>query len=1312
MAKQELLLAIKERNHDSFVSLLKQHGNKRNPLDLGEVVNELSHGQLETVWGTLHSWANEQITKLVGGDSNSLQESQKDDDPKDAPQSKVLQVQMPDDGSQPSQAEAQVNVSQPGAEDPVSQPSQPAAQDPVSQPSQPEGQNLVSQPSQPDTQGGEQIVKEVVEGENNLQANVVEPYNEGILLGVLEFASIYLGTIKGHEAFIPDKLLELAVLLHGMVIVLEGKVQAGVISMCELWWLQELEEREHLIHNVFQILIESSLAKTGRKKDVVCVYNVRGALQVVEFNEPFVELLIACAACPLYLSCDEGLKFLSELFSWQALVPRLHRSIKSVLPGCTRNQSAKYAEVYFRAWKKSDGEVKQMIEENCIQDLMYAAVHVDPLTGWLSANLHHLLHHIHRHKRHHLVEKTILSLYNPFLWRSLKAANGYVRMNATGLLCDAFPLSDSTCSLEEREELLEKQYQTIIMLLTDPCHLVRITAVKGTCSILNNYWLMIPSQIIKTIFQKLLSDLLCDASSAEVRTQVVKGLTLLLDNNDAVPFLKEVIPRISDSFDDISTCVRIAFVNLLLKIKALKIIKYWSVVPVNHLLHRLEDDVPAVCKLLTQLLLSSFHPTQREDQELLQRCLALLEENRGAARRFYQYASRTLDLPSTVHFILLIWRCFRNFILSKQSQDAATEEGHNDCGDANTGSPASSGRGAPKGGTSNRTRPQSTRGPNIRTENEENRDSGNKRSDDADDDESSPLDNPVVIGGLLDTIVILWSTNAHRLAQPQNIKYLEALRVRISKSMPLFFKVFKDNNDVSQTLLYLSSFLPKSLVPTLVGHCLSRLRSLQQDEDNEDCYVTYINALCNWNRVDDVLELATDWLVEGFNTALISSSKERRRSGRGVRFHETYTAQPLLALQLIRHILQHPLNKLAALTKNRPLVVELAESISTVKDLIGERLNHGEELSSLCSDTFLCHCWAQYLSLIAVLHNPPKESPAECNAASEDEEEEEEVNTTFDSCIHILDCWDWANRVLVPVLSIEETGGKRKLRAGEDAIKIAIQALNNLLTTSNNLIIIGAADSSFVIKLCSFTDDLLKSDVCESFWDKSLLIALEGYQYLQVYEDPNDAIGSDVVTPVDLVNSCITSISECLQNDKILPKEADNLDKTLGMVLTTLCQKRRATQDEIFQHIAGTVVDHLSCNADKMKGVDREVKTVKEMGTCISLLIGVCQTRIKLSSALMEALAGFLTDSVMDTISLLVITHLLKVLYQDSGKISQYSLKKAVSGVDNIFCRIIFPVGLDESREGGSDAGINIYEEYAKTTKEILEDLKSSMGII
>lgn len=60
-----------------------------------------------------------------------------------------------------------------------------------------------------------------------------------------------------------------------------------------------------------------------------------------------------------------------------------------------------------------------------------------------------------------------------------------------------------------------------------------------------------------------------------------------------------------------------------------------------------------------------------------------------------------------------------------------------------------------------------------------------------DDVDGSPLDNPDVVGGLLDILVILWTTNAHRLALPQNLKYLDALRTRISRSMPLFFKVFK-----------------------------------------------------------------------------------------------------------------------------------------------------------------------------------------------------------------------------------------------------------------------------------------------------------------------------------------------------------------------------------------------------------------------------------------------------------------------------------------------------------------------------------------
>lgn len=51
-------------------------------------------------------------------------------------------------------------------------------------------------------------------------------------------------------------------------------------------------------------------------------------------------------------------------------------------------------------------------------------------------------------------------------------------MNATGLLCDAFPMMDYTVSQEEQGDFLEKQYHTLKTMLLDPCHLVRITAIK------------------------------------------------------------------------------------------------------------------------------------------------------------------------------------------------------------------------------------------------------------------------------------------------------------------------------------------------------------------------------------------------------------------------------------------------------------------------------------------------------------------------------------------------------------------------------------------------------------------------------------------------------------------------------------------------------------------------------------------------------------------------------------------------------------------------------------------------------------------
>ena len=54
-------------------------------------------------------------------------------------------------------------------------------------------------------------------------------------------------------------------------------------------------------------------------------------------------------------------------------------------------------------------------------------------------------------------------LYNPFLWRSLKVANVYVRANAATLFLDAFPLQDPDWSREEIDAVMQKQFDAMMV---------------------------------------------------------------------------------------------------------------------------------------------------------------------------------------------------------------------------------------------------------------------------------------------------------------------------------------------------------------------------------------------------------------------------------------------------------------------------------------------------------------------------------------------------------------------------------------------------------------------------------------------------------------------------------------------------------------------------------------------------------------------------------------------------------------------------------------------------------------------------------
>lgn len=94
------------------------------------------------------------------------------------------------------------------------------------------------------------------------------------------------------------------------------------------------------------------------------LWKINDALNTMDLISPskrdFVEMLASTASCPVFLRCDAGIKWLVKLFSWPSLIGPLHKEIRLAIPECTTAQSEKYGEIYFKAWKVSQGDVKKV----------------------------------------------------------------------------------------------------------------------------------------------------------------------------------------------------------------------------------------------------------------------------------------------------------------------------------------------------------------------------------------------------------------------------------------------------------------------------------------------------------------------------------------------------------------------------------------------------------------------------------------------------------------------------------------------------------------------------------------------------------------------------------------------------------------------------------------------------------------------------------------------------------------------------------------------------------------------------------------
>ncbi|EDO49585.1 predicted protein [Nematostella vectensis] len=907
-------------------------------------------------------------------------------------------------------------------------------------------------------------------------------------------ATVALCALSFDKPVVPGLFLETAVLLHGIMMCLpeeSQKLQTSIAQVCETWFLNDFEGKEELITNTLPFYVIRSLAK-GTASDVKHVWGLRQALLLIDFEDEsssslkqllhqcmihpiylrqeeasdvkhvwglrqalllidfedessssLKQLLHQCMIHPIYLRQEEGHRFLSFLFGMHPeLTKELHKTIKNQIPVCSVSALTSYGEIYFRAWRVAAEPYLGTLEKECIQDLMYAAVHAQRLGALsMSSRLRKVLGYFHQGTCEHLllscqgagtidfyirklvsiyilllyvlgyfhmqkkqkgVDEALVRLYQPILWRAFKVANPLVRANAAAILVDAFPLQNPDANNEEIDALLQKQFDLLQELLEDPSPIVRATGVHGVCRIAGVFWELIPVHTVKSLITRLITSVAFDATSSSVRVAVFQGLKFLVENHLSHPLLKNLLGSLRDLVHDTSEKVRAAFVDLLLLVKGMKAIKFWTIVPLDHLLARLEVESSApVMRKLVKLLMNSFHPLNKEPDVQVTRCSALWEANPMAARRFYQYAHLHAPIAATGKFILLLGRCLFQWAQSNANDTTVNGEDTAE----------------------------------------------NKENEGVDEASEAMLTIPDAdtIAGMLETIAISWAGIKDQLDKSANDSTKAKLVHLFAKALPRLLEP-AESARARTAIIFIAGNLPSSSLPNFSKKCLKTLSSLKEGVNNQE-FGPMLDCMCSWGKTALVLDMIATSLSENFaNHLLVPSGKEARTDSR------TCELEATVALDYLAWLLYEPVCRTAML-EYREKLKEISTSLKKVMEMIeSSRSSDRNEIYPKALET-LCHL--------------------EIHLSSKENKE-----TATDS-EPLTDLLMWSRRVLVPAWDIysssetsadalaETEGEKRQRDDDNETADMARQCLEIILSSCGEMVKLGVASEAMCDQLAS-----------------------------------------------------------------------------------------------------------------------------------------------------------------------------------------------------------------------------------------------------
>uniref|UniRef100_A0A8I5UU60 Non-SMC condensin II complex subunit G2 n=1 Tax=Pongo abelii TaxID=9601 RepID=A0A8I5UU60_PONAB len=686
---------------------------------------------------------------------------------------------------------------------------------------------------------GWQVVE--AQGEDNMETEHGSKMRKSIEI-IYAITSVILASVSViNESENYEALLECVIILNGILYALpesERKLQSSIQDLCVTWWEKGLPAKEDTGKTAFVMLLRRSLeTKTGA--DICRLWRIHQALYCFDYDleesGEIKDMLLECFININYIKKEEGRRFLSCLFNWNInFIKMIHGTIKNQLQGLQKSLMVYIAEIYFRAWKKASGKILETIENDCIQDFMFHGIHL-PRRSPVHSKVREVLSYFHHQKKvRQGVEEMLYRLYKPILWRGLKS------------------------------------------LLEDPYPMVRSTGILGVCKITSKYWEMMPPTILIDLLKKVTGELAFDTSSADVRCSVFKCLPMILDNKLSHPLLEQLLPALRYSLHDNSEKVRVAFVDMLLKIKAVRAAKFWKICPMEHILVRLETDSRPVSRRLVSLIFNSFLPVNQPEEVWCERCVTLVQMNHAAARRFYQYAHEHTACTNIAKLIHVIRHCL-NACIQRAVREPPEDEEEED---------------------------------------------GREKENVTVLDKTLSVNDVACMAGLLEIIVILWKSIDRSMENNKEAKLYTINK--FASVLPEYLKVFKDDR-CKIPLFMLMSFMPASAVPPFSCGVISTLRSREEGAVDKS-YCTLLDCLCSWGQVGHILELVDNWLPTEH-----AQAKSNTASKRKVQIHDTRPVKPELALVYIEYLLTHPKNRECLLSAPRKKLNHLLKALETSK---------------------------------------------------------------------------------------------------------------------------------------------------------------------------------------------------------------------------------------------------------------------------------------------------------------------------------------------------------------------------------------------